>query len=309
MRKKACPLCRSHILFSASYEMGCSNSYFAYYLVVYYLCKLGHDDSLKKVWLPSILFWTQWTVIMTQKVRKLHAMNYSAMHSFIFNCNNSNKKLRWRALKVAFVSRWKDCSVYVHKHNKNNIMRGWRKWFSVRNWLHAALVFCAVISACMRSEWLTDLACWTVRISCVTVWIWKETNATVGPERCITRFEITHILSVLGCKPPEMHKHITHWTEYLTLVFNVKHYFLSHNTELWHECKQLQLQPPSCDTHSDYNIYIAGFRSFQVNLHQALTMWQATITSLQFNVCNLYKNAALCCCIIEITSKTGMVFL
>lgn len=79
--------------------------------------------------------------LLTQKVRKLHAMNYSAMHSFIFNRNNSNKKLRWRALKVAFVPRWKDCSVYVHKHNKNNIMRGWRKWFSVRNWLHAALVF------------------------------------------------------------------------------------------------------------------------------------------------------------------------
>lgn len=69
-------------------------------------------------------------------------MNYSAMHSVIFNhTNNRNKNLRWRALKVAFVPcLWKECSVYIHKHNQNNKIWGWRKLFSIRNWLHRTLV-------------------------------------------------------------------------------------------------------------------------------------------------------------------------
>lgn len=90
-------------------------------------------------------------------------MNYSAMYSFIFNrTNNRNKNWWWRALKVAFVPcLWKDCSVYVHKHNQNNKIWGWRKRFSVRNWLHRTLVFlrCDFCSCSEGRDWSGLLDC------------------------------------------------------------------------------------------------------------------------------------------------------
>jgi len=77
IRKKACPLCKSNIFFF-QHNVGCSSSYFAYYLVVYCFCKLGHNNSFKKVWPSSVLFWTRWTVTMNSKtlVRLKRSVNY-----------------------------------------------------------------------------------------------------------------------------------------------------------------------------------------------------------------------------------------